>query len=69
MKLGCRKYQRGRVVEGSWILGMVDIETNEVRLEICPDNKRDANTLLKLIQKHVQPNTTLFTDLRKAITI
>ena len=65
MKLGRRKYQRGRVVESNWILGMVDIETNEVRLEICPDNKRDANTLLKLIQKHVQPNTTLFTDLWK----
>jgi len=65
MKLGRRKYQHGRVVEGSWILGLIDIETNEVRLEICPDNKRDANTLLGLIQKHVLPDTMLFTDLWK----
>ena len=29
MKLGRRKYERGRVVEDSWILRMVDIETND----------------------------------------
>lgn len=50
MKLGRRKYERGRVVEGSWILGLIDVETNELRLEICPDNKRDADTLLTLIR-------------------
>ena len=46
MKLGKRKYERGRIVEGSWILGMLDIETNEICLEIFPNNKRDKNTLL-----------------------
>lgn len=62
MKMGRRKYERGRVVEGSWILGMIDIQTNEIRLEICPDNRRDQNTLLNLIQKHVRPDSTIFTD-------
>jgi transposase-like protein len=32
------------------------------RIEICPDNKRDHETLLRLIQKHVRPNTTIITD-------
>jgi hypothetical protein len=27
-KIGRRKYHRGRVVEGNWILGMIDINTN-----------------------------------------
>nr|CAD2183380.1 unnamed protein product [Meloidogyne enterolobii] len=62
MKLEKREYERGRVVEGSWILGMIDIETNELRLEICPDNKRDKDTLLSLITKHVRPDSTIFTD-------
>ena len=44
---------------------MIDIDTNEIRLEICPNNKRDANTLLELIQKHILPDSTIFTDLWK----
>ena len=36
MKIGRRKYKRGRVVEGSWILGLIDVESNEIRFDICP---------------------------------
>ena len=68
MKLGRRKYERGRVVEGSWILVMVDIETNELRLEICPNNKRYQETLLTLIEKHVQHDSTVFSDCWKGYT-
>jgi len=32
------------------------------RLEICPNNKRDKDTLLALIQKHVTPGTEIHTD-------
>ena len=53
---------RGRIVEGLWILGMLDIETNEIHLEICPNNKRDKNILLSLVRKHVRPDSTIFTD-------
>ena len=28
LKIGRQKYHRGRVVEGNWILGMIDINTN-----------------------------------------
>ncbi|CAH0388478.1 unnamed protein product [Bemisia tabaci] len=55
MKLGRRKFHRGRIVEGSWIFGMIDRDTKAFRLEICPDNKRDKYTLMRMIMKHVEP--------------
>lgn len=61
-KIGRRKYHRGRVVEGTWILGLIDIHTKDLRLAICPDNKRDKDTLLTLINKHVEKGTTIHTD-------
>ena len=63
MKLGKRKFQRGRLVEGNWILGMIDRQSGELRLEICPENRRDKNTLTGLIEKHIHPGTTLYTDM------
>lgn len=71
-KIGKRKYNRGRLVEGTWILGMIEIipdgkvRGGRYRLEICPDNKRDAATLIPLIMKHVLPETTIVTDLWKS---
>ena len=35
-KFGGRKYYRGIVVEGNWILGVIDINTKQVRMAICP---------------------------------
>jgi len=68
-KFGKRKYNRGKRVDGSWILGMIDIGTKEdpnkdgpFRLEICPDNKRTKEALLPLIRKYVYPGTIIRTD-------
>jgi len=62
-KIGRRKYHRGRIIEGSWILGIIHRgHPINYRLEICPENKRDANTLLSLIKKHVAPGTEIHTD-------
>lgn len=36
------------------------------RIEICPDNKRDAVTLIPLVIKRVKPGTTIVTDLWKS---
>jgi len=48
-KIGRQKYE-GRIVEGSWILGMIHRgNLANYRLEICPNNKRDKDTLLALI--------------------
>ena len=43
-------------------MGLIDVESNEIRFDICPQNKRDQETLLQLIQKHVAPDSTIFTD-------
>lgn len=57
-KIGRRKFERGRVVEGSWILGMIHRgHPSKYRLEICPNNKRDKTTLINLIKKHVVATT------------
>lgn len=65
-KIGKRKYNRGRIVEGSWIFGLISRDGGGFRLEICPDNKRDSETLLALIQKHVKPGSTIISDGWKA---
>ena len=39
-KIGRRKCNRGRMIEGQWIIGMIDLN-GDFRIEICPDNKRD----------------------------
>lgn len=64
-KIGKRKYNRGRMIEGSWIFGMIDITSTEegnYRLEICEDNKRDEETLMSYIIKHVKPGSTIYSD-------
>ena len=57
-----RKYHLGQAVEGDWILGMIDVETNEVRMAVCPNNRRDSNTLYQLIAEHVELTSTIQTD-------
>lgn len=61
-KIGHRKYQQGRIVDGIWILGMVELQTGaagdhrrggHVRIEVCENNKRDKAELLKLIKRRV----------------
>ena len=43
-KFGKRKFNRGRRVEGHWVLGAIENGSEDFRLIVCPDNVRDANT-------------------------
>ena len=43
-------------------------ETGEVFLDICPNNKRDAETLESIILKRVRPGTHILTDCWRAYT-
>src|SRR5215469_3522821 len=61
-KVGHRKYHRGRAVDGYWLIGMVDRQTSELRVEVCPQNLRDAASLLPIIQRNVLPGTRIITD-------
>jgi transposase-like protein len=60
-KIARMKYNKGRIIEGNWVLGMIDLNGG-FRLEICPDNSRSKETLLDLINKHVKKGTTIMTD-------
>jgi len=65
-KVGRRKYNRGRLVEGQWVLGFIEqrgpVGNHRARLVPLPNNRRDADTLCRLITEHVSPDSTLFTD-------
>ncbi len=41
---------------------MIGEHTGQLRLEICPDSKRGATTLMGLIKKNVAPETVIVTD-------
>ncbi|XP_078042534.1 uncharacterized protein LOC144472940 isoform X2 [Augochlora pura] len=61
-KVGRRKFEKGRIREGVWILGMIERGGKKYRLEVCPDNKRDEITLISLIKKHVEVGSEIHTD-------
>lgn len=67
-KVGSRKNNKGRFVEGKWILGMIDLngQPGDLRLEVLPNNKRDSSTLKELIFKHVKKGSLVKTDDWKA---
>lgn len=57
--IGRRKYHRGRVVKGTWVLGMI-AEDGKVRFEIVQDRK--AATLQAVIQRNVARGSIVHTD-------
>ena len=63
-KFGKRKYNRGRAVDGCWVLGGIDRETKETFSEIVED--RSAETLLPILIKNIHPETTVISDCWKA---
>ncbi|XP_072943346.1 uncharacterized protein [Epargyreus clarus] len=65
-KFGKRKYNRGRHIEGHWVLGMIEDGSEDLRLEVCPDNVRSAEVLVPLILKNVEVGTTIHTDYWRA---
>lgn len=55
-----RKYHRGRLRRGTWVVGLVERESGKCWLEIV--NRRDAQTLEPIICAHVLPGTVIVTD-------
>ena len=56
-KIGKRKYNRGRAVDGQWIFGGIERGSDKLFIE-CVD-KRDHDTLIPLIQKYILPGKVL----------
>ena len=63
-KFGNRKYNRGHVIKGKWVLGGICHETKEVFLEEA--ERRDKHTLLPIILEKVAQGSTVITDCWKA---
>ena len=59
-KFGKHKYQRGRIVEGQWVLGGICRETLQVFL--VPVDRRDGATLVAIIEEYVAPKTHIVSD-------
>ena len=59
-KSGRRKYNRGRYTEGHWVFGGTErITGNSFLVEV---EKRDAATLLPIIQHHIRPGSVIYSD-------
>ena len=59
-KFGKRKFNKGRQVDGCWVLGGIDRETRETFFRIVPD--RTAETLIPILIEHVHPESTIYSD-------
>lgn len=59
-KFGKRKYNKGHAVEGQWVFGLIERESN--RVIMVPVEKRDRQTLIPIIQQWVEPGTTIMSD-------
>ncbi|CAG4959011.1 unnamed protein product [Colias eurytheme] len=53
---------QSRRVEGHWVLGLIEDVSEDLRLEVCPENIRSAEVLVPLIKNHVLEGTTIHTD-------
>ena len=49
------------IVEGNWILGMIDRNRKEVCMAVCPRHQRDVGTLYLLISDHMEITSTIHT--------
>ena len=59
-KFGKRKYNRGRQVEGHWVFGGVERVTGECfMVEVA---RRDAATLIPIIQQYIHPGSIIYSD-------
>ena len=59
-KFGKRKYNRGRLVEGQWVLGGICRETKEAFFVAVED--RSGETLCGIIERYVKKGSIIHTD-------
>ncbi len=69
MKLGKRKYNRGRRIEGQWCFGGIERREDKddpIKCFIIPVQDRTRNTLLPIIQEYIEDGTTIYSDCWRA---
>lgn len=65
-KFGRRKYHRGRLLTGQWVLGGIErLEgggADKQKMFLIPVPDRTSQTLVAIIKEYVLPGTTIMTD-------
>lgn len=61
-KFARRKYNRGRRVKGSWVIGMVE-RTKQRRCAMVVVETRDAKVCCEIIKKYIRPGSIIHTDM------
>ena len=61
---GKRKYNKGQgsCYRSRWLFGGVSRQSGRCFMRLCPENKRTKKALWPIVQAHVVPGTTLYTD-------
>ncbi|XP_004536377.1 uncharacterized protein LOC101459618 isoform X2 [Ceratitis capitata] len=62
IKFGKGKQNKDKSPENQWLLGLIEDDSEDLRLEICNDNVRSVEALLPLIKKHVKEGTIIRSD-------
>lgn len=57
--IGRRKYNRGRVLPGTWVVGLI-AEDGQLRLTVVTD--RSGASLLDVVRKYVEPGSEIHSD-------
>ncbi|KAG0442391.1 hypothetical protein DMUE_0300 [Dictyocoela muelleri] len=55
-----RKYERGRIRQQQWVLGMVERESKLCSFFLLPNRRGD--TIIPIIFNNIRPGTTIITD-------
>jgi transposase-like protein len=55
-----RKYNRGRQVSNQWVFGGIDRDSRDCFAVMV--DRRDADTLLPIINQYILPGTTIYSD-------
>ncbi|KAJ8964190.1 hypothetical protein NQ314_005071 [Rhamnusium bicolor] len=63
-KIGKRKYNKGRYLEGQWVFGGIERGSRNFFLVAVED--RSAGTLVDIIKNKIAPGTTIFSDCWRA---
>jgi len=65
-KFGKRKYNRGKRVEGVWVFGGIERDSNPPKCFFAPVQDRSADTLIPIIKRWILPGTIIASDCWKA---
>ncbi|XP_076649422.1 uncharacterized protein LOC143357070 [Halictus rubicundus] len=65
-EFGKAKYIRGKHIDGHWVLGMIENDSEDFRAVVCPENVGDSKTLIAFIKQHVIEGTEIHTDASRA---